>query len=742
MKTIESDKNCMIPKIAQPLPSWMGNGTIGNLTFIVTEDCQLRCKYCYICGKNSINIMSFENAQKAIDNILVDPVFRKTDSVVCDFIGGEPFLEIDLIDKICDYFRLQTYVLDHPWFSFYRFSFATNGLLYDDVRVQNYIKKNRSHVSIGISVDGTERKHDMQRIYPNGKGSYSDVIKKVPLWIEQFAGRTKATIGHEDIPFIKESVLHLWNIGIKEISMNVVFEDVWQDGDDTCLEDQMMQLADIILMEKLYDDYQCTLFQRYIGFAMSPVTENQNFCGAGLMAAVSPGGNYHPCIRFAQYSLASKTEIVSGDNVAGLDQNRLRPFFALNRTVQSPQKCIDCEVASCCAWCQGYNYDSADTETIYQRATYICKMHKARVRANNYLWNKLDKIVPPPEDDDRVRRLRLRKGLQTLMVIMDSSAPSFCYYPTSEKPRETISDELLKKIVFYGLTENLSLNLIMGNEPLTNSQREILKWSDYVIYRSPKASFTSDEKTMDAFDFETDVWTEDYQPTENLILRIHKDNLSKLPEWLEEHSESVGRISLFIKGVEQMTDSDLDAYHEVLTKLKAWLPEREEKKPLELSILTDRLQLTETNHCDAGIKHVTIAPDGVFYVCPGFYYRENNKDFVISDIDTVLKTHELPIKNKQLYKLDHAPICEGCDAYHCRRCVFLNKETTLEVNTPSRQQCVMAHLERNASRDLIEPLFLQEMVTIREIDYLDPFDELMKKQHPQQEDQKGKVNEC
>lgn len=64
-------------------------------------------------------------------------------------------------------------------------------------------------------------------------------------------------------------------------------------------------------------------------------------------------------------------------------------FLALDRCTQSTQECIDCEVASGCAWCQGENYDAADTPTIYQRSTAICKMHKARVRANNYYWNKL-----------------------------------------------------------------------------------------------------------------------------------------------------------------------------------------------------------------------------------------------------------------------------------------------------------------------------------------------------------------
>jgi len=50
----------------------------------------------------------------------------------------------------------------------------------------------------------------------------------------------------------------------------------------------------------------------------------------------------------------------------------------------------------------------------------------------------------------------------------------------------------------------------------------------------------------------------------------------------------------------------------------------------------------------------------------------------------------------------------------------------LEVNTPSHEQCVVAHLERNASQNLLTSIrkhgvFLPEM-QIKEIDYLDPFD--------------------
>lgn len=88
----------------------------------------------------------------------------------------------------------------------------------------------------------------------------------------------------------------------------------------------------------------------------------------------------------------------------GIDHNKLRPFLTLDRTTQSPQKCIDCEVASGCAWCQGENYDAADTHTIYQRAVAYCKMHKARVRANNYYWNKLFRKLELEDRRDEYER--------------------------------------------------------------------------------------------------------------------------------------------------------------------------------------------------------------------------------------------------------------------------------------------------------------------------------------------------
>lgn len=368
------------------------SGMAKNITFIVTKDCQLACKYCYLVGKNEKERMSWEVAKQAIDYILDNEQDFREESVVWDFIGGEPFLEIDLIDKICDYLKSEMFRRDHHWFNSYRFSFSTNGINYDTEKVQNFIKKNRDHLSIGITIDGTEVKHDINRVYKGNdeRGSYKDVVRNIPLWLQQFPNAgTKVTIASPDIPYIKESVLHLYSLGIKEVNINCVFEDVWEEGDDKKFEDQLMQLADAIIDGDYFRDHACSFFMEQIGKPMDPKRDNQNWCGAGRMLSIDAAGNFYPCTRFAQYSLRDKKAWMIGNINKGIDKNKLRPFHTLDRCTQSKQECIDCEVASGCAWCQGENYDAAESSTVYQRATAICKMHKARVRANNYYWNKL-----------------------------------------------------------------------------------------------------------------------------------------------------------------------------------------------------------------------------------------------------------------------------------------------------------------------------------------------------------------
>ena len=79
--------------------NWKG-GIAKSITFIVTKDCQLACKYCYLVGKNTKERMPWEIAKQAIDYIFDNEREFPEESVVWDFIGGVSFLVIGLIDRI------------------------------------------------------------------------------------------------------------------------------------------------------------------------------------------------------------------------------------------------------------------------------------------------------------------------------------------------------------------------------------------------------------------------------------------------------------------------------------------------------------------------------------------------------------------------------------------------------------------------------------------------------------------
>lgn len=95
----------------------------------------------------------------------------------------------------------------------------------------------------------------MNRIWNNNdeeKGSYDDVVRNIPLWLKQFPdAATKVTISHSDLPYIAESVLHLYSLGIHNVNINCVFEDVWLDGDDNLFVEQLIMLADKIIEQRL-----------------------------------------------------------------------------------------------------------------------------------------------------------------------------------------------------------------------------------------------------------------------------------------------------------------------------------------------------------------------------------------------------------------------------------------------------------------------------------------------------------
>lgn len=362
-------------------------------TFVVTEDCNFRCKYCYMTGKGKGKRMPFEIAKKAIDYLISEKVIYTNTEMTWDFIGGEPMLELDLIEQIIEYIMQATYINNHPWFTNSYFGMSSNGSLYGEEKMQKLLLKYGSRFDVGLTIDGPDYVHDLERIYVNGSGTHSDVVKNIPKWLERKQNpSTKVTVSHNNLPYIKDMVLYIYSLGISTIHINVVFEDVWEEGDDLLLEQQLDSLGDALIEQDLYKTHECSFFAEHIGKPIDK-REDNNWCGAGkYMIAVDYKGNFYPCVRFLGFSLTKQPPIIIGNVFDGIDYETLSPFFDLTRSGQSTEECMNCEVASGCAWCQGHCYDSSPNGTINHRATYICKMHKARVRANERFWAKVNKL--------------------------------------------------------------------------------------------------------------------------------------------------------------------------------------------------------------------------------------------------------------------------------------------------------------------------------------------------------------
>lgn len=382
-------------KVIKPEANITDN-SVFNVSIVVTKACNFACTYCYMHGKRQER-MSRGTAKKAVDLLLSDKINGyidpdKTPCVILDFIGGEPLLEIDLIDYFIDYFVYEAHRLNHRWANEYSVSMSSNGSLYHTPKVQEAVRKYHGRFNIAITIDGTKELHDACRKYPDGRGTYDDVEKNVKLYLQQGGHpSTKMTIAPENLDYLCEASLHLFGLGYKWLYCNVQFEDVWNPANATRLYYQLKKLADCMIDGELYKNHYNSMFDETIGIPLGD-EDNTNWCGGdGKMLAIGPDGRLYPCLRYMDYcfSTPGREPLCIGNVDDGININdpRIAELKCITRRSQSTDECFYCPVAKGCNWCSAYNYDIYGTAN--KRTTFHCIMQKARVLANVYYWNKL-----------------------------------------------------------------------------------------------------------------------------------------------------------------------------------------------------------------------------------------------------------------------------------------------------------------------------------------------------------------
>lgn len=376
------------------------NHHVVNATIQVTDACNLRCTYCYQINK-STHVMPAEVGRRFIDMILDESMGvreyhqgKTADGIILEFIGGEPFLEIDLIDELTDYFIGEMIRKNHPCATRFRISICSNGLLYFEPKVQAYIRKHFHHLSFSISIDGNKRLHDACRVLPDGSGSYDTAIAGVKHFTQVLNGTmgSKMTLAPQNVMYTSEAVKSLIETGYDVIHLNCVYEEGWTVEHAKILYGQLKELADYMIEGGLTDKLYVSMFEQNF-FRPKAEDDIQNWCGGnGKMISVDWKGDIYPCIRYMESSLGPDIKPLKIGNVyeGVLQTEECRNcdacLKAVDRKTQSTEKCFHCPIAEGCAWCTAYNYQVFGTPDA--RATYICVMHQARALANAYYWNR------------------------------------------------------------------------------------------------------------------------------------------------------------------------------------------------------------------------------------------------------------------------------------------------------------------------------------------------------------------
>ena len=307
--------------------------------------------------------------------------------------------------------------------------------------------------------------------------------------------------------------------------------------------------------------------------------------------------------------------------------------------------------------------------------------------------------------------------MKFLIILLDANCPSYCAYEKLKAQEGLMPIELLKKGIHYALIENLYVQVVYPDYALNEEYMAVLDSVDKIGMASVRSQNAKSADVVIVEDW-NDIGQLKCNPEGTYILRSSKASLFEQYTLLKDFINKVRRVNLVLTDIETFTDDDISRYKEVLLEISDSIMTKFQKDGIlsEINVLTDRLSLNQMNNCNAGIESITLAPNGNFYVCPAFFYEEKPVDDIYSGVC---------IRNPQLLKIENAPICSQCDAYQCKRCVWLNKKMTFEVNTPSHEQCIVSHIERNASRELLIRLKNSGFKTdskIKKIGYLDPFE--------------------
>lgn len=325
----------------------MYTSTIKSMTLALTENCNLRCKYCgympkYMDDNYKLKSMTKEIAFKAIDILMKN----SHESEICHlgFYGGEPLLKLDLIKECIDYIS-NKYPFRKP-----SYNMVTNAVLLDD-KVADFIIEN--DIKINISFDGPKKYQNKYRVDCNGNDSYEKVYQNIQAFYRKDPKFFRENVTYNVVMFngasndLFESIDNLWKSDVNMIDLFPT--EYFMNSRDKSDEINKDERIDITTYDFAYKNMLKGMKKYYNSFS-EPACGNcilpGGFCVPGVRKDfVTTDGRIIVCEKVDE----SKEIFEIGDVYNGIDINKIRRL--VDETLKSLEKCKGCWAAKFCKMC-------------------------------------------------------------------------------------------------------------------------------------------------------------------------------------------------------------------------------------------------------------------------------------------------------------------------------------------------------------------------------------------------------
>ena len=323
------------------------DGPIKKLSplFIVepTKRCNLSCTYCFAeCTDKNQPVMTEASANRIIE-LIFETDFEE---LTIEFSGGEALLEFEFIK----YFVKELNKKRLSSTKKIQLAMQTNATLLNEEKL-NFLLEN--NIYFGFSLDGNEKNNNATRKYPNGKGTYKDILKSIRL--VQSKGRDVGVISvltNKNCSEYIENLKSYEKAGIFGIKVNPIYsggraEDNWSElsvSDSKILKSQAQYLDYIEKEEQPVREENLSQMVKNISTCIRDYRCMLSCCGAGESNfTFAPDGNIYPCARYQN----DKKYIIGNINDKSV---RLQEMYKNNnlilamrsRKIENIEKCREC----------------------------------------------------------------------------------------------------------------------------------------------------------------------------------------------------------------------------------------------------------------------------------------------------------------------------------------------------------------------------------------------------------------